>query len=136
MENEDEQSSWRVLIVDDDLDNLNVARVVLTFHGIEVYTAQDGVEGLAVLNHIHPTLILLDLSMPIMSGWEMLHAIRANSVTASIPVIALTAHALYGDRELILSAGFDGYISKPFVLTTFLREISQCLQQSANTGRH
>jgi len=124
-----EAANWTVLIVDDEPDNLSIPREVLTFNGAQVYTAADGIEGLEVLKTVTPTFILLDLSMPNMDGWEMLRQIRANPKTARIPVIALTAHAMSGDQEKVMTAGFDGYIAKPFWLPTFWSEIERCLER-------
>jgi CheY-like chemotaxis protein len=119
---------WIVLIVDDDFDNLNVAEKVLTFYGAQVHTATDGQSGLQKLREMErPTFILLDLSMPNMDGWEMLERIRKDKELSSLVVIALTAHAMPNDKEHIEKAGFDGYIAKPFVLTTFMEEIKRCL---------
>ena len=112
-------SNWTVMIVDDEPDNLAVAQKVLEFSGASVHTAGNGVEGIALLDHLLPTFILLDLSMPEMDGWEMFEKVRTNAKTEHIPIIALTAHAMAGDRERVLDAGFDGYIAKPFRLSTF-----------------
>src|SRR5687768_6701795 len=102
--------SWIVLIVDDESDNLNIATKVLTHYGAQVYSAVQGVEGLKILATMpRPTFILLDLSMPIMDGWTMLAEIRANPTYRDLPVIAVTAHAMEGDREKTLQAGFDTY---------------------------
>jgi CheY-like chemotaxis protein len=119
---------WTVLIVDDEPDNLGVARKVLTFNGATVHVARNGVEGLSMLDGFVPTFILLDLSMPEMDGWEMLKAIRNDVTWADVPVIALTAHVMTGDRERVLQAGFNGYISKPFRINSFLEEIQSCLK--------
>lgn len=120
-------ASWVVLIVDDEPDNLGVAMKILDFNGAQVHIAEDGVEGLSILQSIAPTFILLDLSMPNMDGWEMLKHIRQNEATAAVPVIALTAHAMAGDEERALAAGFDGYITKPFRLDSFLSDIKRHL---------
>ena len=119
--------TWTILIVDDELDNLGVAEKVLSYQGAHVHTAIDGITGLEMLQKITPTFILLDLSMPRMDGWEMLQKVRANAATSSIPVIALTAHAMDGDKERVAAAGFNGYIAKPYRLATFLSDIRQCL---------
>jgi CheY-like chemotaxis protein len=119
---------WTVLIVDDEPDNLGVARKVLTFSGSTVHVARNGVEGLSMLDSFIPTFILLDLSMPEMDGWEMLKAIRNDTMWADVPVIALTAHVMTGDKERVLQAGFNGYISKPFRINSFLEEIQSCLK--------
>lgn len=124
-----EIKDWIVLIVDDEPDNLGVAQKVLSFGGAEVHIARNGVEGLEVLARIKPTYVLLDLSMPTMDGWEMFEHVRANADLADMPVIALTAHAMAGDRERVLEVGFNGYISKPFRINTFLEEIQRCLQE-------
>jgi CheY-like chemotaxis protein len=84
---------------------------------------------LAVLNTITPTFILLDLSMPEMDGWEMLRQVRQNNLMNGVPIIALTAHAMTGDRERVLNAGFNGYISKPFRIASLLEEIRKCLNE-------
>ncbi|MBC7870037.1 MAG: response regulator [Chitinophagaceae bacterium] len=125
---------WVVLIVDDIQDNLEVAAKILSFNGAKVYTAQNGEEGLKLLNQASPTLILLDLSMPVMNGWEMLEIVRQNPATAQIPVIAVTAHAMQGDLERIMTAGFTGYIAKPFGIATLLIEIQRALNSPVETS--
>ncbi|MGF1505641.1 MAG: response regulator [Anaerolineae bacterium] len=118
----------RVLIVEDELDNRAVPERVLAFYGAVVHTAEDGVDGLEKLDELHPDLILMDLSMPNMDGWQMLKAVRQNARTASIPVIAVTAHAMQHDRKRVQEAGFDGYVPKPYILTELLEEIERCIQ--------
>ncbi len=121
-------SDWTVLIVDDEPDNRVIAEKVLTFNGAKVMTAENGVEGLAALKQLTPSFILLDLSMPEMDGWEMLRCLRADRQWSMIPVIALTAHAMAGDRDRVMQAGFDGYIAKPFRLSTFMSEMLRCFR--------
>lgn len=116
-------STWTVLIVEDDFDNLNLVRWVLAYHHVTVYAAWDGLEGLEILERLTPTVVLVDLSMPYMDGRMMLEQIRSRPETAHLPVIAVTGHAMVGDRERILSSGFDGYISKPFPITSLVDEI-------------
>lgn len=125
-----EVANWTVLIVDDEQDNLGVAEKILTFYGARVYTARNGLEGLQVLETVTPNFILLDLSMPQMDGWQMLKALRADARWARIPVIALTAHAMPGDRDRVMEAGFDDYITKPFRLMSFVSDVKQSLQRS------
>jgi CheY-like chemotaxis protein len=120
---------WVVLAVDDEQDNLSVIEKVLAYQGAEVYAASNGIEALRILERITPTFILLDLSMPVMDGWETLEKIRENPLVSRLPVIAVTAHAMDGDREKALAAGFDGYIAKPFRINTFLYQIQECLEQ-------
>lgn len=121
-------SQWSVLVVDDEPDNREIAETVLSFNGVKVRTAIHGADGLKLLEDLTPTFVLLDLSMPIMDGWEMIKAMRANPKTQAIPVIALTAHAMAGDREKAYEAGFDGYIAKPFRIPTFMSELKSCLR--------
>jgi CheY-like chemotaxis protein len=122
-------SEWKVLIVDDEPDNVKVAQKILSYNGAEVQIARNGIEGIAALDVFMPTFILLDLSMPEMDGWEMLTRVRRNNTFKSTPVIALTAHAMSGDREKVMQAGFNGYIAKPFRLNSFLEDIQRCLSQ-------
>jgi CheY-like chemotaxis protein len=120
-------NGWTVLIVDDEPDNIGVPEEILSFAGATVYTAEDGIQGLKVLETVTPTFVLLDLSMPNMDGWEMLKQVRANPRLKDVPVIALTAHAMRGDKERVFDAGFNGYISKPFFMDTFWEEINRCI---------
>lgn len=111
-------TGWKIVIVDDTPDNLTVAETLLQFKGAEVLTASDGEEGMALLETIVPTVILLDIRMPKMDGWAMLRAVKKNPARARVPIIAVTAYAMDNDRAEILAAGFDGYISKPFDIFT------------------
>lgn len=119
---------WRVLIVDDEPDNVGVAQKVLVYNGAAVRVARNGLEGLSILDEFMPTFILLDLSMPEMDGWEMMRRVRARQEFESMPIIALTAHAMSGDKERVLQAGFNGYIAKPFRINSFLEEIHAVLR--------
>lgn len=114
---------WRVLVVDDEPDSLDVARMLLELAGARVLTATNGKEGLASVEQEHPHFILSDLSMPEMDGWHMMQELNRDSRTARIPVIALTAHAMSGDRERVLQAGFISYISKPLDPDTFINHL-------------
>lgn len=127
VENNGIANDWVVLMVDDTPDNLVIAKTALQFHGAEVHTVTSGADGLALLKKITPTVVLLDLRMPGMDGWDMLGAIRGNPLIEHLPLIAVTAYAMEGDRERILDAGFDGYIAKPFDLFTFVSQVEQVL---------
>lgn len=122
--------NWKVLIVDDQKDNLQIASEALSFHGADVRTATNGIEGLDILKDYTPTLILTDLSMPEMNGWEMQKKLRADEVTSKIPVIALTAHVMDGDEQQVIDAGFDGYIPKPFSVVNIVLQIKAILKES------
>jgi CheY-like chemotaxis protein len=123
----DDISTWSVLIIDDEPDNIDVISVTLEFRSVTVKTAASGMEALTVLQDFHPTVILLDLTMPGIDGWQLQKTIRSDARTSHIPIIALTAHAMYGDKERVLAAGFDGYISKPVDVVTFVATLQEIL---------
>ncbi len=127
MTNSDEPSTWKVLIIDDNADNLGVASQLLSFLGAEVHTAQSGSEGLEILATLEPTFVLLDLTMPGMDGWDVLNVIRGDPKNSTTTVIALTGHAMEGELERIKAAGFNGYITKPYMMATFLNRIKEVL---------
>jgi CheY-like chemotaxis protein len=121
-------STWRILIVDDEPDNLEVVAESLQFFGASVKIARNGAEGLKVLEEFPATFILLDLSMPVMDGWEMRSRVKSNPKTDTIPVIALSAHAMAGDKERAMDAGFDGYLTKPVNVPTLLSDLREIFQ--------
>ena len=131
MSNGDEPSTWKVLIVDDNADNLGVASQLLSFLGAEVHAAQSGSEGLQILETLQPTFVLLDLTMPGMDGWEVLKTIQANPKIASTVVIALTGHAMQEELDRVKAAGFNGYITKPYMMAIFLNRIKEILAGKA-----
>ena len=92
------------------------------------YDAESGPKGLELLRAEKPTFLLLDIQLPVMSGWEVLETIRKDDQLKDLPVIAVTAHAMFGDKEKALKAGFDGYITKPISPMTFVSEIQSILQ--------
>src|SRR5574341_154027 len=106
-------SHWTVLAVDDEPDSLEVVMEVLEFYGATAHTASDGLRALEMLVTVQPDLILTDLSMPNLDGWGLLAAVRRDPKLAGIPIVALTAHAMAGDEERAMAAGFTSYITKP-----------------------
>jgi len=102
-----------VLIVDDDPDTLFTINEIVEATGCKTYTAKSGIDCLKQLEKIHPDLILLDIMMPEMDGFQTLNNIRANNLLANIPIYAITAKAMSGDKEVILKHGFNDYIAKP-----------------------
>ncbi len=101
-----------ILIADDDADSRAVARDALVLAGFKVIEAVDGVETLAVVDREKPDMVLLDLSMPRMDGWETARRLKAG-VSAGTPIVAFTAHALAGDEDKARAAGCDDYLAKP-----------------------
>ena len=118
----------RILIIDDEMETADLLRTLLTLNQFDVHVANGGKEGLHIAQTYAPDLILLDILMPNMDGWEMLKRVRDKPETAKVTVIALTAHAMSGDQQRALDAGFDSYITKPLILGTFLAEIKRALQ--------
>ena len=110
----------KVLLVDDEPDSLDVAATLLKMSEAEVITAINGTDGLAKAKEHQPLFIISDLSMPGMDGWELLKALKRDETVNDIPVIALTAHAMPGDRRKALSAGFSNYLTKPLQPETFV----------------
>ena len=102
-----------VLYVEDNFHNRRLVRKILQSQGYRVLEAEDGVTGLAVIRAERPPLVLLDISLPDLDGLQLVAAMKADPELAAIPVIALTASAMRGDRERFLAAGCDDYLSKP-----------------------
>lgn len=115
----------KILVVDDEPDNLEVVSMLLEMYDADVITAKNGEEGVEMTRKHQPKFIISDLSMPVMSGWQMIHILKNDRTTMDIPVIALTAHAMTGDRQRALAAGFHNYLSKPLQPETFIRDLLQ-----------
>ncbi len=121
----------KVLLVEDNEMNRDMLSRRLKRKGFEVITAADGREGVAKASAESPDLILLDMSLPVMDGWEAARKIKADPETRDIPIIALTAHAMSGDREKALEAGCDEYDTKPVELPRLLGKINLFLGEDA-----
>ena len=113
----------KVLYVEDNDDNVYVLRRRFTKFGFELVVASDGEQGVAMAAQELPDLILMDLSLPGIDGWEATRQIKASPVTRHIPVIALTANAMSGDREKALAAGCDDFDTKPIDVARLLEKI-------------
>lgn len=113
----------RILIAEDNADSRDMLSRRLLKRGFDVLVAVDGAEAVALARQSRPGLILMDISMPVMSGLEAIAVIRADPVMRSIPVIALTAHAMPEDRAACLEAGADAFISKPIDFKNLLEAI-------------
>jgi len=124
--------SIKILLVEDNELNRDMLAKRLTRKGFEVLTAVDGQEGVTLAFSNLPDLILMDLSLPILNGWEATQQIKANQKTHHIPIIALTAHAMIGDREKALQAGCDEYDTKPVEFTRLLGKIEKLLPSASS----
>ena len=122
-------SSAEILVVDDNPVNLKLAYLLLVGEGHNVRTADDAEEALKVLQEFSPRLILMDIQLPGMDGLELTRRLKANPVTRDITILGLTAYAMKGDKEKILAAGCDGYVSKPIDTRTLPGVISHYLER-------
>ena len=122
----------RILLVEDNEMNRDMLSRRLARKGYQVLAAVDGETGLSMAQSETPDLILMDLSLPVMDGWEATRRLKADERTRRIPVIALTAHAMSDDREKALEAGCDDYDTKPVVLPRLLEKIQTLLDGKAN----
>lgn len=118
----------RILVVEDNTDNMTLIVDVLTSFDYDVIQARDGEMGVQLAKAEKPDLILMDLSLPRMDGWTATGHIKSDPSTRSIPIIALTAHAMVGDRERALQAGCDDYLSKPIDLPELARKLTRYLE--------
>lgn len=114
----------KILIVEDNEMNRDMLSRRLERRGFEVVIAVDGGEGVAMAHSAMPDLVLMDMSLPVMNGWEATQAIRADVTTAHLPVIALTAHSMPGDREKAMEAGCNDYDTKPVDLPRLLGKMA------------
>jgi two-component system cell cycle response regulator len=122
----------RVLVVEDQPENLELMVYLLQAFGHETLTAGNGAEGVAAVTQGRPDLVVMDLQMPVMDGYEAAKLIKADPVVSAIPLVAVTAYAMVGDRERIMACGFDGYMTKPIDPQTFVRELERHLAPSAS----
>jgi two-component system, cell cycle response regulator DivK len=104
-------------------DNLELARYILDYYGANFHTETSGRDGIALVEQVRPSFVISDLSMPLMDGWDFLNALKSMASVQHIPVIALTAHAMKGDRERAIAAGFHNYLTKPLKASTFMDEL-------------
>ena len=120
-------SGRRILVVEDNPDNMTLIVDVLTSLNYEVIQATDGQRGLEMVEAERPDLVLMDLSLPKMDGWTATRKLKAENDLKVIPIIALTAHAMVGDRERALEAGCDDYVSKPINIQELAAKLKKFL---------
>jgi CheY-like chemotaxis protein len=115
--------SVRILLVEDNPENRDMLSRRLIRRGYQMQFAMDGAEAVRMTQAELPDLVLMDLSLPVMDGWEATSRLKADPATRAIPVIALTAHAMVGDRERAIAAGADDYDTKPVDIDRLLEKI-------------
>ncbi|MBD1851258.1 response regulator [Leptolyngbya sp. FACHB-711] len=121
----------KILLIEDNEMNRDMLSRRLTRKGIQVVIATDGEQGVALALSESPDLILMDMSLPVLDGWSATRQIKATPATQKIPVIALTAHAMAGDRDKCLEAGCDDYDTKPIEFTRLMGKIQALLVKEA-----
>ena len=118
-------SKGRILIVEDNMDTYELVHFILEKNGFETFLAVNGRDGVNAALKQRPSLIIMDMSMPEMDGWTATALIKKNEMTSSIPLIALTAHALPGDRQRAMDSGCDEYVTKPMDLSELVEIVNQ-----------
>ena len=118
-----------ILIVEDDPRNLKLIRDLLQIRGYTTLEATDGKQGVDMARAKMPDLIIMDIQMPVMNGFEATSILKADPVTKSITIVALTAFAMQGDREKCMEAGFNDYITKPLDTRAFMTKIREYLEK-------
>lgn len=123
--------SETILLIEDNEQNRYLASFLLEKRGYTVVCAHDGVRGIELAKSIRPDLILLDIQLPKLNGYDVTRALRAYDMLQSVPILAVTSYAMTGDREKALEAGCDGYIEKPIDPVTFVTEVAKFLPMDA-----
>jgi CheY-like chemotaxis protein len=125
----------KILIAEDNAVNRELLRELLEARGYAVVEACDGEEALRVIEQTQPDILLLDIGMPKLDGFAVVRKIRENPLLALLPALAVTAYAMQGDRERILNAGFDGYLSKPVNSRSLDQELDRLLKKREDQRR-
>ena len=117
-----------LLLVEDNEDNRRLIRSLAEEIDVTVIEADNGADGVRLAQSERPNMILMDLSLPVMNGWEATRRIKENPLTRDIPLVAITAHAMAGDREKAMAAGCDYFVTKPIMLEPFLAMLDRFLE--------
>ncbi len=119
----------RILIIEDNEQNIYLLTILLEKSGFDIVQAKDGKTGLELAALENPDLILLDIQLPVMDGYEVARQLKQNKKTADIPIVAVTSYAMVGDRENVLAAGCEGYLEKPINPDTFIDQIKKFIPE-------
>ena len=128
----DRVTTGNILLVEDHEDNRNIYRTILEHYGFDVLVAGDGEEGVRMASEGSPDLVLLDIDIPVLDGFEVARQLKAAEATGKIPIVALTAHSRPEDRERAAEAGFDGYLTKPVSPRSVVDEVRRFLTPSVD----
>lgn len=123
-----------ILVVEDDAANRELIERTLRGYGYTVISAVDGAKGLAAVRTARPDLVLMDMGLPVMNGWQVTHRLKSQPTTSAIPIIALTAYAMSADRERCLAVGCDDYDVKPLDAERLVAKIEACLARAPQPG--
>jgi two-component system, cell cycle response regulator DivK len=123
-----EDAIYKILYIEDNAQNMRLVRKILVHAGYEMIEAEDGLSGLQAAAEHHPELILLDINLPDIDGLEVAARLKSDTALTHIPVIALTANAMVGDRERLLAGGCDAYLPKPISRTDLLGAVESLLR--------
>jgi two-component system cell cycle response regulator DivK len=123
-----EAQDWQILVVEDEFDSIQIVSQILQHHGAQVFIARNGHECLALLNTVDPTLIMMDLALPEMDGWQTLEKVRALPDKAHIPVVAITAYHSINVQEDARLAGFDAYFPKPLDTHSIVKKLADIIK--------
>jgi CheY-like chemotaxis protein len=124
-----------ILVIEDNQPNLELMTYLLHAFGHVTTSACDGEAGVAAALATPPDVILCDLALPRLDGYGVARRLKADARLAAVPIIAVTASAMVGDRDKVVAAGFDGYIRKPITPETFVAEVERCVPPKASHGR-
>lgn len=124
----------RILVIEDNEQNMYLTTYLLENSGYEIVQAWNGEEGLKIAHELFPDLILLDIQLPVMDGYAVARALRQNEKLSDLPIIAVTSHAMTGDKEASIEAGCTAYIKKPIDPTTFVQEVELLLTSRKDEG--
>jgi two-component system, cell cycle response regulator DivK len=124
----------RILVVEDNAANLELVRYLLEHAGHAVLVARDGMAGVETALRVLPDLVLCDLQMPLLDGYGLLERLRGHPASSATPIVAVTAFSMRGDESRVLTAGFDGYVSKPIDPDTFVARIEAFLPPGLRHG--
>lgn len=127
-------SSWRVLIVEDEIDAQDVMILLLQQHNMAILTAESGEEGLKKLRSEHPTLAIIDLALPGIDGWKVLEEMRADPDLTNIPAVAVTAYHSTAVAQEAIRVGFAAYFSKPINSRTFVADLQSVVAKQSSTS--